>query len=260
MGEVVYDRTGQGEPLVLIHGVGHRRQGWDPVVPLLAPHRDVITVDLPGFGESRPHNGDYGLVGAIEELVKLFADLGLGKPHVAGNSLGGLLSLALGEAGVVRSVTALSPAGLWTSAQERYALAVLKVHRVAAERLPGAAVRRLASTAAGRTLLTGMIFDKPWRVSPETVLEDAHAFGAAPGFWPTLAEATGFRFAGKVPGIPVTIAWGARDRVLARPKAADLLALAPQAELLVLPGCGHTPMHDAPELVADVLLAGSSPV
>jgi pimeloyl-ACP methyl ester carboxylesterase len=257
MDEVVYSRTGQGEPLVLIHGVGHRRQAWEPVVPLLAPHRDVITVDLPGFGESRPRNGGYGLVGAIEELVKLFADLGLDHPHVGGNSLGGLLSLALGEAGLVRSVTALSPAGLWTPAQQRYALGVLKVHRVAAERMPERTVRRLVSTGAGRTLLTGMIFDKPWRVSPQTILDDAHAFGAAPGFWPTLAEAKHFRFTGHVPDIPVTIAWGARDRILARPKAADLRALAPQAELLILPGCGHTPMHDDPQLIAKVLLDGS---
>lgn len=52
MDDVVYDRAGHGEPLVLIHGIGHRRQAWAPVFPLLTPHRDVIAVDLPGFGES----------------------------------------------------------------------------------------------------------------------------------------------------------------------------------------------------------------
>jgi pimeloyl-ACP methyl ester carboxylesterase len=53
--DLAYDRTGTGEPLVLLHGLGHRRQAFDAVVPLLAPDRDVIPVDLPAMGESFPH-------------------------------------------------------------------------------------------------------------------------------------------------------------------------------------------------------------
>ncbi|MFJ8910828.1 alpha/beta fold hydrolase [Amycolatopsis sp. NPDC102389] len=63
---------------------------------------------------------------------------------------------------------------------------------------------------------------------------------------------------GVVRDLPVTIAWAERDRILARPKAAELRRIAPEAELLVLPGCGHVPMNDEPELVARVLLDGSS--
>src|ERR1700712_5759877 len=170
MDEVVFTRTGRGEPLVLIHGVGHRRQAWDPVVPLLAPHRDVIAVDLPGFGESPPHDGIYGLDPALAAFAKFFAEVGLDRPHVAGNSLGGLLSLALGEAGLVRSVTALSPAGLWTPTQKHYALVMLRAHRSLAKRLPDRVTRKVAATGFGRTLLAGMIFDKPWKLSPRRIV------------------------------------------------------------------------------------------
>ena len=52
MAAVVYDRRGHGEPLVLIHGIGGRWQMWEPVLGGLAPHRDVIALDLPGFGAS----------------------------------------------------------------------------------------------------------------------------------------------------------------------------------------------------------------
>ena len=259
MDEVVFTRTGRGEPLVLIHGVGHRRQAWDPVVPLLAPHRDVIAVDLPGFGESPPHHGIYGLDTAMAAFAKFFAEVGLDRPHVAGNSLGGLLSLALGEAGLVRSVTALSPAGLWTSTQKRYALGMLRAHRALAKRLPDRVTRKVAATGLGRTLLAGMIFDKPWKLSPRRVVEDARSFATAPGFLPTLAEAKGgFRFEGPVDDVPVTIAWAARDRILARPSVSYLRRVAPRGELVLLPGCGHVPMSDDPELVAKVLLEGSS--
>src|SRR2546429_808678 len=82
----------------------------------LSRHRDVITVDLPGFGESPPlpDHLPYELDTAVIVLKEFFADLGLNRPHVAGNSMGGLISLVLAQHGLVSSATALSPAGLWT--------------------------------------------------------------------------------------------------------------------------------------------------
>lgn len=258
MDDVVYDRAGRGEPLVLIHGIGHRRQAWAPVFPLLTAHRDVIAVDLPGFGESPEPSGGYGIEPALVMFKELFTDLGLDRPHVAGNSLGGLLALALGQAGLVRSVTALSPAGLWNRRQKLYALATLKAHRALARRTPSHVVRRIAATAAGRRALTGMIVGRPERQTPDVVVEDAHALATAPGFEPTAAQSRGdFRFTGPVTGVPVTIAWAGRDRILARPRVADLRKVAPGGVFRLLPRCGHVPMNDDPELVARVLLEGS---
>jgi pimeloyl-ACP methyl ester carboxylesterase len=86
---LAYERVGTGEPLVLLHGLSHRRQGWYPVLDRLAEHREVILVDLPGHGES-PDLGP-GAPGEVmrKELRLLFDELGLDRPHVAGNSLGG---------------------------------------------------------------------------------------------------------------------------------------------------------------------------
>ncbi len=49
---LAYERFGTGEPLVLVHGISHRRQAWYPVAEQLAEHREVILFDLPGHGES----------------------------------------------------------------------------------------------------------------------------------------------------------------------------------------------------------------
>ena len=51
---LAFERHGSGPPLVLLHGVGHRRQAWCAVLDRLTPHRDVVLVDLPGHGESPP--------------------------------------------------------------------------------------------------------------------------------------------------------------------------------------------------------------
>jgi pimeloyl-ACP methyl ester carboxylesterase len=176
----------------------------------------------------------------------------------ASSPLGGLLALSLGQAGLVRSVTALSPAGLWSRRQKLYAIATLKAHRALAQRTPPHVVRRIAATAAGRRALTGMIVGRPELQSPETVVEDAHALATAPGFEPTAAQSRGsFRFTGPVTGVPVTIAWAQHDRILARPRVAELRKVAPKGTFKLLPGCGHVPMGDDPGLVAKTLLAGS---
>lgn len=103
-----------------------------------------------------------------------------------------------------------------------------------------------------------MIVGRPELLSPEIVAEDAHALATAPGFEPTAAQSRGsFRFTGPVTGVPVTIAWAQHDRVLARPRVAELRKVAPNGTFTLLPGCGHVPMSDDPELVAKTLLAGS---
>lgn len=46
-------RTGSGPPLLLVHGLGSSLRNWDPVLDELSPRREVIAVDLPGFGQTR---------------------------------------------------------------------------------------------------------------------------------------------------------------------------------------------------------------
>ncbi|MEU8590450.1 alpha/beta fold hydrolase [Streptomyces sp. NPDC048664] len=256
---VSYARKGVGAPLLLLHGIGHHRQAWDPVMDILATERDVIAVDLPGFGASPalPEGLTYGLSTVVPTLGAFCAALGIDRPHVAGNSLGGLLALELGRSKLVRSVTALSPAGFWTEAERRYAFAVLLTMRRAARGLPVPLVERLSRTAAGRTLLTSTIYARPGRRSPEAVTAETLALVHATGFADTLRAGTNVRFTDDVPGLPVTVAWGTRDRILVRRQGVRAKRAIPGARLIRLPGCGHVPMNDDPALVARVLLDGS---
>jgi pimeloyl-ACP methyl ester carboxylesterase len=57
--------------------------------------------------------------------------------------------------------------------------------------------------------------------------------------------------------VPVTIAWGTRDRLLPPRQGARARARRPEARHVSLPGCGHVPFSDDPPLVTRVLLEGS---
>ncbi|MFD8685033.1 alpha/beta fold hydrolase, partial [Streptomyces sp. NPDC059641] len=172
-----YARVGDGEPLLLLHGIGHHRQAWDPVIHLLAGERDVVSVDLPGFGASPalPDGLRHDLPTMNAALGALCETLEIDRPHVAGNSLGGLLALEMGREKLARSVTALSPAGFWTEAERRYAFGVLQGMRAVARHTPLPLVERLSRTAAGRTVLTSTIYARPGRRSPESVVAETLA-------------------------------------------------------------------------------------
>ncbi|ATZ28002.1 alpha/beta fold hydrolase [Streptomyces lavendulae] len=253
---VAYERKGAGEPLLLLHGIGHHFQAWHPVSDVLAADHDVIAVDLPGFGTSAPlpPGVPYDLATVAPALGALCAALDVERPHVAGNSLGGLLALEMGRSGLVRSVTALSPAGFWSQAERRYAFTALRAMRVGARTLPLPALERLSRSGPGRAALTGTIYARPAHRSPGAVVAETLALRDATGFEETLAAGASVRFTDDVPGIPVTIAWGSRDRLLLPRQGVRAKSAVPGARLVRLPGCGHVPMNDDPALVARVIL------
>ncbi|WP_228637176.1 alpha/beta fold hydrolase [Microtetraspora sp. AC03309] len=257
---LAYERHGSGEPVVLLHGLGSRRQAWDPVVPLLVAEREVITVDLPGFGESpeSPACVPRDLPTVVSELGAVFTALGLERPHVVGHSLGGLIALRLAQAHLARSVIALAPAGFWNEAERRYAYAVLAAaHQMA--RLPDSIVVPLSKTPVGRVALTGTLYGRPELCPPDAVAASLQAMRQAAGFAATLrAGRAPDLFLGDIPGVPVTIAWGSGDHILPIRQAARAAAMIPGARMVRLPGCGHIPMNDTPEVVARIILQGTT--
>jgi pimeloyl-ACP methyl ester carboxylesterase len=245
---------GGREPLVLLHGLGASSSVWDPVVELLAPEREVIVLDMPGFGAAPPlPPGVEPTAGNLATaLHEELAARRVERPHVAGNSLGAWVGLEMGRRHWAASVTALSPAGLWRTPlgpRER------DVHRTAqrlrpvlalALRLPPLRRRALATftahpdripAAAGRELVLGWI--------------DASGYdGANRAMRTHLFDPTDYP-----EDVPVTIAWAEHDHLVGPPKPHRRPA---HARFLVLPDVGHTPTWDDPELVAHTLLEGSA--
>ena len=255
---LVFDRRGSGEPLVLVHGVGSRWQVWEPVLTALDARHDVVAVDLPGFGASHPDGTTPSVEAQAVRLEALFGTLGLERPHVAGNSMGGGIALELARRGSVSSATAVSPVGFWTTREREWCIRSLQVNRAALPALRRA-LPALVATGVGRTLLFEQLFAKPWRLAPDEVLATVDAFLASASTQAALElfRAHTFHDAHELRGVPLTIAWGDHDHLLLTRQRARARRVLPWARHVELPGCGHVPFSDDPELLAAVLLAGA---
>lgn len=257
---LAHERIGSGEPLVLVHGIGHRRQAWYPVVDRLAREREVVLIDLPGHGESPALVPDGRPVRDIlrDILEDFFVEQGLDRPHIAGNSLGGRIALEAAADDLVSSATTLAPAGFWRNKVDfAYIRAVFTVLTGAAT-LARPVAPAILSTAPGRAAAFGLLMTRGHKLSPDAALGDLHGLVHARPALETIIDG-GFPFDRPIsPSIPVTVAWGTRDLVLLPYQAGRARRALPAAEHVTLPKCGHVPMIDDVDLVADVLLKGSA--
>lgn len=257
---LAYERFGSGEPLVLVHGIGHRRQAWYPLVDRLAEEREVIVLDLPGHGESPALVPDGRPVRDIlrEILEDFFAEQGLDRPHIAGNSLGGRIALEAAADDLVSSATTLAPAGFWRNQLDFAYIRAVFVALTGAATVAKPVAPWLLRSGPGRAAAFSLLMTKGHRLAHGAAVGDLHGLVHARPALETIIDG-GFPFDRPIdPAIPVTVAWGTRDLVLLPYQAKRARAALPDAEHVTLPRCGHVPMADDVDLVADVLLKGSA--
>jgi pimeloyl-ACP methyl ester carboxylesterase len=255
--ELNHYRAGAGEPLVLLHGIGSHWQMWEPVLPMLTARHDVVAVDLPGFGDSPmpPPRTPPGIDSLSDLVLGFLAQLGIERPHVAGNSLGGMIALELARRGRTRTACALSPAGFFTAAEISLVRGTLwftvRLTRALAPHADAVMAR-----PGQRKLLMSLFFGHPERVSRAQAAASVRAMAGAPWFDDTLQSINPWaRDPAPDPAIPVTIGWGEKDRLLFPRQGKRAVQAIPTANLVPLIGCGHVPTFDDPQQVADLMLA-----
>ncbi|GAB2982409.1 alpha/beta fold hydrolase [Nocardioides montaniterrae] len=257
---LAHEVHGSGEPLVLVHGLTHRRQAWYPLLDHLTAHRTVVLFDLPGHGESPDlvvRNGDVQAT-LREDLTEAMDALGLDRPHIAGNSLGGRIALEAAADNLVRSATTLSPAAFWHGSYDFAYIRGLFTWLTASAQLLAPIAPRIARYDAGRRVMGAVVSAHPERIPADEFLGDLDGMRRAIPAMKQIFPAAEV-FDRPIPDdIPVTIAWGARDLILLPYQARLAEKRLPRATHVRLAGCGHVPMADDPRLVARVLLDGSS--
>jgi len=91
--DIHYFTAGNGDPLVVIHGGGGGAEGWLPSMAELCEHHRIYIPDLPGFGDSQPMDGDYGISEFVQFVEDFTHSLGLRRFHLVGHSAGGGIAL-----------------------------------------------------------------------------------------------------------------------------------------------------------------------
>ena len=105
-----YERVGQGEPLVLVHGLGSSSRDWAYQVPFFAQNYEVVVCDVRGHGQSGKPPGPYSMPLFARDLAGLIEGLGVGPSQVVGVSMGGMigLQLAVDRPELVRSLVVVN--------------------------------------------------------------------------------------------------------------------------------------------------------
>jgi pimeloyl-ACP methyl ester carboxylesterase len=242
-------RTGSGEPLLLLHGLGSSRRDFTAALPALTDRFDVINVDLPGIGRS-PHLEKRPTVAAITDAVEHTLDAeGLGRVHVLGNSLGARIALELAIRGRARSVVAIAPSGLNIPQERLYQGTTMGLARIvmrAAKPLIAPASR----SSVGRTALLAPLKARPWSTSPEEAIGAREGFAESRDFLRTVLWALMLDVPRGLDRIdcPVTLVQGVADWV-ASGQTVRYLPLIRGSRFRPLVIAGHAPQSDRPATI-----------
>lgn len=254
--DVSYQRAGGGKPLVLLHGIGGSHRSWNPIVPYLLPHHDVIALDLPGFGSSPrlPHRSPHTPAQLALVVERLLDGLGLDRPHLAGHSLGAWVAFELAVRGRARAVTAVCPGGLWPTTEPLRVRRRLLSNRFLAITGRRMAPRLLASRT-GRRVLLSESSARPADVPLEYAVNAAADVAAATGYLPVYRGTVGRRFTGGA-GLrtPIHVLLAAEDRLLPPADNRCGSELPPDTRWDLLSGSGHMALWDSPEEIANAIL------
>ena len=90
-----YEITGQGQPLLLIHGLGSSARDWELQVPVFAQNYRVVAFDVRGHGRSDKPPGPYSIPLFADDAAALIRALDIAPTHVVGISMGGMIALQL---------------------------------------------------------------------------------------------------------------------------------------------------------------------
>lgn len=248
---------GEGNPLVMIHGMGSASTAWKLITPELSKKFKVIHIDLPGHGNTplRPWS-KMDPKSLASSIVEELHEIGIERFHLVGNSLGGWISLEISSAfpEKVITLTAIAPAGLWLTPYDK--------------RYPANAFSRWFATSTYALAPTALHFEwarkigfesvsPKWKkLSYQTCLDATIAMGTSDGYFPAWDGLLTHRFDKEIPAnIPITIIFGDSDKTLPADTCQEK-SLAPlHARWVVVSESGHAPMWDHPDFVIQEILA-----
>lgn len=257
---VRYRRTGSGDPVLLLHGIGQSLEDWTEQHERLSARHTVYSVDLPGFAYSERQSGPATLARLADALPAFLDAVGVHEPlPVMGNSLGGAVAmkLAVDHPDRVSALVLANSAGF--GKEVALALRLLAIGPLAGLLMrpdPTASRRTVQAIFYDKALVTEDRISHSLSLSQrashrQTVLDIAHDLGTISGIraqWRTelLAAVAKLDF-------PTLVVWGDHDHILPFSHLEAALAALPHAESHVFPKTGHMPQIERADEFAAVV-------
>lgn len=252
---------GSGPKVLLLHGTGSATHTWRDVLPLLAPHAQVVAPDLPGHGFTRMGTRQRSALPTMaEDLAELCRSLGFQPDLIVGHSAGAALairmSLAMDPAvpvvGINAALTPFEGPAAWIFPMMARTLAALPLIPVAVSGVMGAtrAVGPLIKTTGSRIDPAGL------RHYGSLIAQPSHVEGAIAMMSQWSAE----QVWNELDTFPATLTLltGADDATVPPEASLRAAARAPNARTVSLGSFGHLVQEEAPEIVSDAILTALS--
>jgi len=255
----VVDGGGDGPPLLFVHGLGGCWQNWLLNLPAFMGSHRVVTLDLPGFGESEMPSGPISIHGYARTLDGVCDQLGVENPVVVGNSMGGFVAaeMALSFSTRVAKLVLVSAAGLSTEYLQREPLLAFARVWAAATTRTGVRSDPVVRRPRLRRVALQTVVRYPERLSVPLTYELVQGAGKD-GFLPALEALMGYSFRDRLERIemPVLIVWGRNDILVPVGDAARFERLiGANAHKVIFDDTGHLAMLERPSRFNE-LLAG----
>ncbi len=246
---IAWEEAGSGLPLLLIHGLGYARWGWEPLVPLLAERFRVISFDNRGIGESAVPPGPYTAVQMAGDAVAVLDAAGVDSAHVIGTSLGGMIAQELAIA-APRRVDRLVLMCTTPGATDGHPMPEVTARLIAeaGSLPPDVSLRRFVANA---------LSPDPDPALVERILAHRLANPQDPAGWAAQAAAgttyDGARRAERI-GVPTLLISGTADNVVDPRNSEVLVSMIPSSRLELIRGAGHLVFWEHPRTVADLII------
>jgi pimeloyl-ACP methyl ester carboxylesterase len=266
--------SGHGpEHVICVHGLGGNKTSFFSTLAALAPEYTVHAIDLPGFGSSsKPARAAYDAPYFARAVKRFMDELGIGRAHLVGNSMGGRVALELGldHPGRVASLSLLAPALAFL--RRRALVPLVKLVRPELAAIPhpmrqarvraqfwsmfarpeqlDPAVADIACDEFSRTYRSRSARIAFYAAARNIYLDAPHG---ERGLWTRLRELE----------VPSLFVWGDHDRLVPAGFARHVAKALPHARQVVLEDCGHVPQvelsSETNALISEAVAAAAAP-
>lgn len=245
--------AGQGPPLVFLHGLAGNVTHWVHLAPRFAERRRVIAADLPGCGESSFPPGRLSVAAYADHVATLLERIGVGRASFVGHSLGGMVAAEIGlrHPERVDRLVLVNPAGMQS---------VPPALRVAGHLLLRPGLLATVLPPLWKQVL-GLVFRRDNQHTRDFIrtveqtyrVEDIHGIAAViAGLKPDFLHRDFLADLDRLVA-PTLLVWGEQDLLTPAHGLRRAATRLPNVTAREIPQCGHLPIIECPDLLADLI-------